>query len=132
MLLAAEGLSNEVIAERLGVGRVQVGRWRSRYAEGGLQAIEKEPRTSCRREFAPTRNQVPNRMKHCTGGFQGGLNTLDSRVHNDSNPQLNPTGLRVEISGTANALAAVQEPDDRVPLGAGLAGMAIASRSRRV
>lgn len=42
ILLAAEGLSNELIAERLGVGRVQVGRWRSRYAEGGLKAIERD------------------------------------------------------------------------------------------
>ncbi len=30
-----------MIAEQVGVGRVQVGRWRSRYAEGGLTAIEK-------------------------------------------------------------------------------------------
>jgi transposase len=42
MLLAADGLTNEVIAEQLGVGRVQVGRWRNRYAEGGLAAIEKD------------------------------------------------------------------------------------------
>ena len=42
VLLAADGLSNEAIAERVGVGRVQVGRWRSRYAEGGLAAIEKD------------------------------------------------------------------------------------------
>jgi transposase len=39
VLLAAEGLSNQEIGERLGVGRVQVGRWRTRYAEGGLAAI---------------------------------------------------------------------------------------------
>lgn len=42
VLLAADGLSNEAIAERVGVGRVQVGRWRSRYAAGGLAAIEKD------------------------------------------------------------------------------------------
>lgn len=42
VLLAADGLQNEAIAERVGVGRVQVGRWRSRYAEGGLAAIEKD------------------------------------------------------------------------------------------
>lgn len=41
-LLAADGLQNEVIAEQVGVGRVQVGRWRSRYAQGGLAAIEKD------------------------------------------------------------------------------------------
>ena len=42
VLLAAQGMDNEAIAEELGVGRVQVGRWRSRYAEGGLAAIEKD------------------------------------------------------------------------------------------
>lgn len=39
VLLAAEGMTNQEIAEQLGVGRVQVGRWRTRYAEGGLAAI---------------------------------------------------------------------------------------------
>ena len=39
VMLAAEGLSNQQIAERLGVGRVQVGRWRTRYAEGGWAAM---------------------------------------------------------------------------------------------
>ncbi|MGH8672677.1 MAG: IS630 family transposase [Burkholderiales bacterium] len=42
VLLAASGLHNDAIAEQLGVGRVQVGRWRNRYAEGGLAAIEKD------------------------------------------------------------------------------------------
>jgi transposase len=42
ILLAAQGLDNQVIAAQLGVGRVQVGRWRTRYVEGGLQAIEKD------------------------------------------------------------------------------------------
>ena len=31
VLLVAQGLHNDAIARRLGVGRVQVGRWRSRY-----------------------------------------------------------------------------------------------------
>ena len=42
ILLAAQGLDNHAIAAQLGVGRVQVGRWRSRYAEGGLEAIEQD------------------------------------------------------------------------------------------
>jgi transposase len=42
VLLAAAGMHNEAIAQELGVGRVQVGRWRARYAEGGLAAIEKD------------------------------------------------------------------------------------------
>ena len=42
VLLAAAGEDNEAIAEELGVGRVQVGRWRTRYAKGGLAAIERD------------------------------------------------------------------------------------------
>jgi len=40
VLLAAEGRQNKAIAAQLGVGRVQVGRWRERYAQGGLAAVE--------------------------------------------------------------------------------------------
>jgi len=39
ILLAAQGLDNHAIAAQLDTGRVQVGRWRTRYATGGLDAI---------------------------------------------------------------------------------------------
>jgi len=42
VLLAAQGLQNKEIAERLGVGRVQVARWRERYIESGLAGIERD------------------------------------------------------------------------------------------
>jgi transposase len=42
VLLAADGLDNRQIAEMMGVGRIQVGRWRERYAVGGLKAIEQD------------------------------------------------------------------------------------------
>lgn len=42
VLLAAEGLQNKNIAARLGVGRVQVSRWRDRYAESRLAGIERD------------------------------------------------------------------------------------------
>jgi len=42
VLLAADGLDNETIAERLGISRQKAGRWRSRFAIGGLAAIEKD------------------------------------------------------------------------------------------
>ncbi len=42
VLLAAQGLQNKAIAEQLGIGRVQVARWRERYLEGGLQGIERD------------------------------------------------------------------------------------------
>ena len=34
VLLAADGLDNHQIGELLGVGRIQVGRWRERYTAG--------------------------------------------------------------------------------------------------
>jgi len=42
VLLAALGLQNKDIAEQLGIGRVQVARWRERYQESGLQGIERD------------------------------------------------------------------------------------------
>lgn len=42
VLLAADGLDNYRIGEILGVGRIQAGRWRARYAAGGLKAIEQD------------------------------------------------------------------------------------------
>jgi len=42
VLLAAEGMQNKTIAQQLGVGRVQVARWRERYAESRLAGIERD------------------------------------------------------------------------------------------
>ena len=42
VLLAADGVQNKEIAEMLGVGRVQVGRWRERYAVHRLSGIERD------------------------------------------------------------------------------------------
>ncbi len=42
VLLAAAGKQNDAIAQELGVGRVQVGRWRERYANDGLAGIERD------------------------------------------------------------------------------------------
>src|SRR5262245_11507618 len=42
VLLAAQGMQNRDIADQLGVGRVQVGRWRERYAQSGLEGIERD------------------------------------------------------------------------------------------
>ena len=42
VLLAADGLDNHRISELLGVGRVQVGRWRERYANDGFKAIAQD------------------------------------------------------------------------------------------
>ena len=37
VLLAADGMGNREIAAALGIGRVQVGRWRNRFVEGGVE-----------------------------------------------------------------------------------------------
>ena len=42
VLLAADGFQNQDIAQMLGVGRVQVGRWRQRYALHRLGGIEQD------------------------------------------------------------------------------------------
>ena len=42
VLLAADGFDNHEIGEMLDVGRVQAGRWRARYAAGGVKAIEQD------------------------------------------------------------------------------------------
>jgi len=42
VLLAAQGFQNKDIAEQLGVGRVQVARWRERYLVSSLQGIERD------------------------------------------------------------------------------------------
>ncbi|MGH9621320.1 MAG: IS630 family transposase, partial [Bryobacteraceae bacterium] len=42
VLLAAQGHQNNAIAKQLGIGRVQVGRWRKRYVEAGLAGIERD------------------------------------------------------------------------------------------
>lgn len=42
VLLAAQGLQNKDIAQQLGIGRVQVSRWRQRYLESGLAGIERD------------------------------------------------------------------------------------------
>lgn len=42
VLLAADGLQNKDIAEQLSIGRVQVSRWRERYAKSRLAGIERD------------------------------------------------------------------------------------------
>ena len=42
VLLAADGFQNKDIADMLGVGRVQVARWRQRYSESRLAGIERD------------------------------------------------------------------------------------------
>ena len=52
ILLAADGLDNTAIARTLGIGRGQVGCWRDRFADGGIDAIVADrPRSGRRRRI---------------------------------------------------------------------------------
>jgi transposase len=42
VLLAADGMQNKDIAGQVGVGRVQVSRWRERYVQSRLAGIERD------------------------------------------------------------------------------------------
>lgn len=53
VLLAAEGLENKAIGERLGITRQTAGRWRDRYAALGLPGIKKDaPRPGRKRRIS--------------------------------------------------------------------------------
>ena len=52
VLLAADGLSNTAIAEKLGVSRRTVGLWRSRFAERRLEGLADEPRPGAPRKIS--------------------------------------------------------------------------------
>ena len=49
VLLASDAGQNKDIAEQLGIGRVQVARWRERYAQWRLAGIERDCRAERRR-----------------------------------------------------------------------------------
>lgn len=57
-------------------------------------------------------------------GFIAGVNTLDFLVYNGGGP----TGLRVELSGTATDPSQVPEPTSLLLFGAGFAGLAVVRR----
>ena len=51
VLLAADGLSNTAIAEKLDVSRLTVGTWRRRFAERRLEGLDDEPRPGAPRKI---------------------------------------------------------------------------------
>ena len=44
VLLAADGLNNNVVADKVGVNQATVGKWRKRYLERGVDGLIDEPR----------------------------------------------------------------------------------------
>ena len=62
VVLAADGLRNDEIAERLGSVRETVSRWRKRYFEEGEAGLRDRPRSGRPRSFSPSgggRDQGP-------------------------------------------------------------------------
>jgi transposase len=57
VLLAAEGLSNDVIAARLDTPRQMVSKWRKRFALARLPGLEAEPRGGRPAHFSPQRRR---------------------------------------------------------------------------
>lgn len=53
VLLAAEGLSNDVIASRLDTPRQVVSKWRKRFALARLPGLESQPRGGRKARFSP-------------------------------------------------------------------------------
>ena len=53
VLLAAEGLSNDVIASRLDTPRQIVSKWRRRFCLARLPGLEDEPRGGRKARFSP-------------------------------------------------------------------------------
>jgi transposase len=57
VLLAAEGLGNDVIAARLDTPRQVVSKWRKRFYRGRLPGLEEEPRGGRPARFSPQRRR---------------------------------------------------------------------------
>ena len=57
VLLAAQGLSNEVIASRLDTPRRIVSKWRKRFCLARLPGLEEEPRGGRPARFSPQRRR---------------------------------------------------------------------------
>ncbi len=58
VLLAAAGRDNLSIGQELGIGRIQVGRWRDRFLEGGIEAIKKDLPRGGRKPFVDAQELV--------------------------------------------------------------------------
>jgi transposase len=54
VLLAAEGLNNTTVAERVGVNQATVVKWRKRYVAGGVDGLIDEPRPGAPRKITDT------------------------------------------------------------------------------
>jgi transposase len=111
ILLAAAGMKNKAIAQKLGIPPNKVGLWRNRFSDGGIQALSKDmPRGSnhggkSSLQQARIRNKIikkatqekPINATHCsTRTLAEELNTTHSFV----NRVLNSVGLKPHLEKT--------------------------------
>jgi transposase len=57
VLMAAEGLSNDIIGSRLDTPRQIVSKWRKRFYELGFPGLDEEPRGGAPARFSPRRRR---------------------------------------------------------------------------
>ena len=57
VLLAAQGLSNDIIASRLDTPRQIVSKWRKRFYDEGFPGLEEQPRGGAPTRFSPRRRR---------------------------------------------------------------------------
>ena len=57
ILMAAQGLANDVIGARLDTPRQVVSKWRKRFYEFGFPGLEEEPRGGAPARFSPQRRR---------------------------------------------------------------------------
>ena len=57
ILMAAQGLANDVIASRLDMPRQIVSKWRKRFYEHGFPGLEEQPRGGAPARFSPQRRR---------------------------------------------------------------------------
>jgi hypothetical protein len=58
VLLAADGLENQVIGERLGLPRQVVSKWRKRFYTHRLEGLSDQPRSGRPAGFSPSRRRA--------------------------------------------------------------------------
>ena len=81
ILLAAEGMDNHQIAGEVSVGRIQVGRWRKRFAQSGLAGIEADlPRSGRKRRINAAKVVRLTTQSTPQGATHWSTRTLAARV----------------------------------------------------
>src|SRR5713101_4903391 len=80
VLLAAEGLSNDIIAARLDTPRQIVSKWRKRFAFARLPGLESQPRGGRPARFSPPASSSKLRRSHVNSHIACGYRSRDFPV----------------------------------------------------